>query len=122
MGQDDLPLRVNRPLSGESVGGAAALDLSILCAQTGGDPNLEREVLGLYRSRCPADLARLKAAATVEARRRAAHAMVGSARAVGAEGVARLAAAVERGNASVIAALDTAVADACRFIDAHLAE
>ncbi len=106
----------------EGIGGREPiLDLSILCAQTGGNPNLEREVLGLYRNRCPEDLARLKGATTADERRRAAHAMVGSARSVGAEGVARLAAAIERGNNTGIAALEVAVADVCRFIDAHLA-
>ncbi len=117
-------MRAERASTVESAGRARpdpAVDLSILRAQTGGDPNLEREVLGLYLSRCVDDLARLKAADTPDGRRRAAHAMVGSARAVGATSVARLAAAIEKGNAAPIASLETALAEARRFIAAHLA-
>lgn len=99
-----------------------AVDLSILRAQTGGDPNLEREVLGLFLTRANGELARLKAAATADDRRRIAHGLIGAAGAVGAVKVARLAASVERGNTVAIAALETAIAEAARQITRHLAE
>ncbi len=98
------------------------VDLSILRAQTGGDPNLEREVLGLFLTRSDSELLRLKAAETAEERRRIAHALVGAAGAVGAVAVARLASSVERGNAVAIPALEAAIAEARRQITRHLAE
>ena len=99
-----------------------AVDLSILRAQTGGDPNLEREVLGLFLTRASGELVRLKAAGTAEERRRIAHGLVGAAAAVGAVKVARLAASVERGNAVALPALEAAIAEAGRQITRHLAE
>ena len=102
--------------------GEGSLDLSILRAQTGGDPNLEREVLGLFLTRCSGEFARLKAAETAEARRRIAHGLIGAASAVGAIKVARLAASVERGNTIAITALEAAIAEARRLITRHLAE
>ena len=99
-----------------------AVDLSILRAQTGGDPNLEREVLGLFRTRARSEFARLKAAATADDRRRVAHGLVGAAAAVGAVKVARLAASVERGNAIAIGALEAAIAEAEQVIARHLVE
>ena len=99
-----------------------AVDLSILRAQTGGDPNLEREVLGLFLTRASGELVRLKAAGTAEERRPIAHALVGAAAAVGAAKVQRLAASVERGNAVAIPALEAAIAEADRQITRHLAE
>ena len=99
-----------------------AVDLSILRAQTGGDPNLEREVLGLYLTRANGELARLKAAATADERRKIAHGLVGAAGAVGALKVARLAASVERGNAVALPALEAAIAESARLITGHLAE
>lgn len=99
-----------------------AIDLSILRAQTGGDANLEREVLGLFVTRSNGELQRLKAAKTADARRRIAHGLVGAAAAVGAVKVARLATSVERGNTVAIAALETAIAEAERQITRHIAE
>lgn len=98
------------------------MDLSILKAQTGGDQNLEREVLGLFMTRARSELVRLKAAATAEERGKIAHGLVGAAAAVGAVTVARLAASVERGNAVAMAALEGAIAAAHRQITRHLAD
>src|SRR5689334_10104597 len=53
------------------------VDLGVLRAQTGGNANLEREILGLYLRHCPEDLAALKVADAPEARRQIAHRMVG---------------------------------------------
>ena len=106
----------------DPVDGDGALDLSILRVQTGGDPNLEREVLGLFLTRCSGELARLKAAETADARRRIAHGLIGAAGAVGAVKVARLAASVERGNTIAITTLEIAIVEAGRLITRHLAE
>ncbi len=113
----DEPSRVT-----SSAADDGAVDLSILRAQTGGDPNLEREVLGLFLTRSNGELARLKAAGTAEERRPIAHSLVGAAAAVGAAKVARLAASVERGNTVAIPALEAAIAEASRQITRHLAE
>ena len=101
----------------------APVDLAQLAAQTGNDRNLEREVLRLYLDHCPADLARLKAAALPDDRRKVAHLMAGSARAVGAGEVARLAALIEKrpDDGEAIAGLGRAVDAARRFIADHLA-
>jgi len=105
------------------VGAGAPVDLDHLARQTGGDDALAREVLGLYVERSASDLDRLKAAAAGEARREAAHRMVGSARAIGAVTVARLAAAVEQAAEAPcdLADLEAAVAEARAFVADHLA-
>jgi HPt (histidine-containing phosphotransfer) domain-containing protein len=100
------------------------IDLAILRAQTGGDAALEREVLRLYLDRAPQDLARLKAAPSTEDRRRLAHLMAGSARAVGAGEVARCAAEIEQRPNSIalsLPALAAAFDRAKEAIAAHLA-
>jgi len=101
----------------------APVDLSHLARQTGGDEALAREVLALYVARAAADLDRLKGAAAGEARREAAHLMVGSARAIGAARVSRLAAAVEEAAAGPcdLADLEAAVSEARAFVEDYLA-
>jgi len=94
------------------------IDLSHLGRQTGEDAGLEREVLRLFAARSTADLDRLKAAAA-PGRREVAHLIVGSARAVGAGEVARLAAEIEAGGGD-IAALEAAIGEARRFIAGYL--
>ncbi len=113
----DEPSRLSDPTDNDE-----AVDLSILRAQTGGDPNLEREVLGLFVTRANGELARLRTAGTADERRPIAHSLVGAAAAVGAVKVARLAASVERGNTVAIPALEAAIAEARRQITRHLAE
>ena len=99
------------------------LDLDVLRAQTGGDAGLEREVLRLFLAKSETDFARIAAAATPALRRHAAHGLVGSARAVGANDVARLAAAVEHGESNGDAGLPalrdalTAVQDIIRAME-----
>lgn len=94
------------------------VDLSVLAAQTGGDVALEREVLKLFADRVAADLA-LLAQAGGAARAEIAHRIVGSARAVGANDVARCAGAVER-DTGEMEALVKAIAEARDFIARHL--
>ncbi len=67
-----------------------------------------------------ADLERLKAAGSGGERNDLAHRIVGSARAVGAEEVARLAQEIESGRGS-IAALASAVSRVRQYISRHLA-
>jgi HPt (histidine-containing phosphotransfer) domain-containing protein len=95
-----------------------AIDLAHLARQTGQDEALAGEVLRLFAARAPADVARLRAVSG-PARREVAHLLVGSARAIGAEDVARLAAAIEAG-AGDEDALEAAVGEALRFIAGHL--
>ncbi len=94
------------------------VDLSHLRKQTGGDRGLEVEVLRMFATRSVADFARLRAAPT-DARRDIAHLIVGSARAIGATEVARLAAVVEAGGAD-LAPLEVAIGEAGTFIAEYL--
>ena len=94
------------------------VDLAHLSAQTGGDRPLEAEVLRMFAARSLADLARLKAAAPA-ARRDIAHLIVGSARAIGAGEVARLAAAIEAGEGDAHL-LEVAIDEARTFIAEYL--
>jgi HPt (histidine-containing phosphotransfer) domain-containing protein len=90
--------------------------------QTGGEAPLEREVLALFLERAPVDLSRLKAAVSGTQRREIAHRMVGSARAIGAGEVARLAAAFMDGSpAGEFGELEAAVRAAQRFVSERLA-
>jgi HPt (histidine-containing phosphotransfer) domain-containing protein len=94
------------------------VDLSQLALQTQGDTVLEHEVLRLFADRVGSDFDRL-AAAPAGARREVAHLIVGSARAIGAEDVARLAKAVELGGGD-LDALRAAIDAARRFIVNYL--
>ena len=96
-----------------------AIDLIHLARQTGGDDALAGEVLRLFAARAPADCARLRTATGPE-RREIAHLLVGSARAIGADEVARQAAAIEAGGGDA-GHLEAAIAEALAFISAHLA-
>jgi HPt (histidine-containing phosphotransfer) domain-containing protein len=72
------------------------LDRDHLSRYTLGDEQLEREVLGLFIGQVPETLAALDAAADSEGRFRAVHTLKGSARAVGAVRLARVAERTER--------------------------
>ena len=76
-------------------------------------------MLCLFIRKSDADLERIRTAPTEALRREAAHALLGSARAIGADEVARLAVAVENGAgdpASDVDALEVALAAAQRYI------
>jgi HPt (histidine-containing phosphotransfer) domain-containing protein len=101
----------------------AAVDLSHLEGQTGGDDRLAREVLGLFVTRVAADFERLKSATDPAGRHAAAHTIVGSARAIGATAVAAIASEIAEARAADadgIEALGEAIAEARRFVLAHL--
>jgi HPt (histidine-containing phosphotransfer) domain-containing protein len=100
---------------------AAPLDLERLRAQTGGDAGLEREVLALFLTKSEVDLQRIVDATTAVARRESAHALVGSARAIGADAVAETAREIERGApAASVALLRDALDVAHAFIRRRL--
>lgn len=67
------------------------LDRAHLARYTLGDAALEREVLDLFIGQLPQSLAALTSQVDAEGRHRAAHTIKGSARAVGATKLARLA-------------------------------
>jgi HPt (histidine-containing phosphotransfer) domain-containing protein len=85
--------------AGEPYAGVAeveAIDRKYLARFTLGNLALEQEVLELFAGHSPAYLASLRAAGTAKAWRNAAHTIKGSAAAVGALRVARLAETAER--------------------------
>ena len=103
--------------------GGPSVDLAHLASQTGGDPTLEREVLLLFKAHSAVDFERLKNAVAEAGRREAAHKIVGSARAIGAGEVARLAAVIENGvggQADRMAELAVAIEEARRFVSQYL--
>jgi HPt (histidine-containing phosphotransfer) domain-containing protein len=107
---------------------ADPIDLVHLRRYTLGNRALEKEVLQLFSEQAVASLDQLRAPQTPQMRRLAAHTLKGSARAVGAVAVARCAEHAERSRDAAdrdgdgIAALEAAVADACRFVAAFAAE
>ena len=90
------------------------VDLRHLGEQTGGDAGLEREVLLLFVADAPIQVAKLRLAAGVD-RRAIAHRLLGAAKAIGANEVARCAALIEAGGVD-IDGLAAAVADVNRFV------
>lgn len=71
------------------------VDLVHLSRRTAGDRSLEREVLSLFVRQCDRYLDRLHAARDARAREDAAHAIAGTAKAVGAFALARAACELE---------------------------
>jgi HPt (histidine-containing phosphotransfer) domain-containing protein len=99
------------------------LDLDHLSKQTLGNRDLEREVLELFAHMAGEQVERLEAGVDAKERREAAHAIVGSARAIGAFEAARMAGEVERGEEPVdakIAALAVEIGELRKFIFARL--
>ncbi len=96
------------------------VDLDQLALQTGGDDALGRDVLRLFVAHASEDVDRLAEKSGAE-RRALAHRLLGSASAIGAHEVGRLAAAVEAGSDTDIPALREAMADVVRFIEDYLA-
>ena len=96
------------------------LDLVHLSRRTLGDRTLEREVLSLFARQLDIYMDRLRDAADCRARQEAAHALVGSARAVGAFDVAREAKAIEQDPVGDCGRLDREAAEAGAFLKALL--
>ncbi len=73
-----------------------AIDLAHLARQTGGDHDLERELLALFAQQCVHHLRTIHQAEDSRVRMDAAHTLKGAARAVGAWQVAEAADAIEQ--------------------------
>jgi HPt (histidine-containing phosphotransfer) domain-containing protein len=73
-----------------------AIDLDHLSRQTGGDQDLERELLALFAQQCVRHLRAIHQAEDRTARLDAAHTLKGAARAIGAWQVADAADAIEQ--------------------------
>ncbi len=107
---------------------ADAIDRAYLARFTLGNAALEREVLGLFAAQVPIYLTRLREAPTARAWKEAAHTIKGSAAAIGAWRLARFAEMAERIDVEattargeghrdeVVAAVATAIEDACGYI------
>jgi HPt (histidine-containing phosphotransfer) domain-containing protein len=114
--------RGDRPASALPPG---PLDLGHLRRFTGGDRELEREVLQLFGDQALVTFKHMQQAASEKAWRDAAHTLKGSSFAVGANAVARLAAEAEMMREQpgswpdVLERLQAAIIDARRFIAAQ---
>ena len=110
--------------SGIVDGEASVLDLDHLSRQTGGDRGLQREVLELFVRQVNVQVSELGSSSDLQKLRETAHGIVGSAKAVGAFDLARVAHRIcssEDIHRSDVADL-TAVVDRTRvFIVAYLA-
>jgi HPt (histidine-containing phosphotransfer) domain-containing protein len=73
-----------------------AIDLVHLARQTGGDHELERELLALFAQQCVRHLRAIHATDDAQTKMDAAHTLKGAARAIGAWQVAAAAAAIEQ--------------------------
>jgi HPt (histidine-containing phosphotransfer) domain-containing protein len=73
-----------------------AIDLEHLARQTGGDHELERELLCLFAQQCVRHLRTIHAGGDARTRMDAAHTLKGAAQAIGAWTVAEAAEAMER--------------------------
>ncbi len=105
-----------------------AVDRAYLARFTLGNAALEREVLELFAAQAPVYLQRLREASCIKAWREATHTIKGSASAIGAWRLARLAEMAERVDVEAdtapreahrdeaVAAVAMATEEACRFI------
>lgn len=129
MAQSTAPAIATKPGLRAAGDGALAgpIDRQYLARFTMGNAALEQEVLELFAGQAPLYLADLRAAASRKAWKNAAHTIKGSAAAVGALRVSRLAELAERldfdapgfaanDRAQAEAALETAIEEATHFI------
>ena len=101
------------------------IDMEHLKRQTFGDAELERRVLALFSREALRLVEKLKTTEAIDQRREVAHAIVGSARNVGAFPMADLAAQIEQSHAPVagrLKALEQSVARTRDFISRYLGE
>jgi HPt (histidine-containing phosphotransfer) domain-containing protein len=114
-------------------GTADPIDWSYFARFTMGNTALEHEVLELFAGQVPVYLERLRAAQTAKDWRDTAHTIKGSASAIGAWRLARIAEMVERldldadvvrseGHREAIGAVAEAVDEVCRYIARRLAQ
>jgi len=77
-------------LKSQSNDGASPFDLTVLVAQTGGDETLQRQILGLFLRQIPQEIARLQRSPS-DMHSDIIHRIIGTARAVGADLLAKTA-------------------------------
>jgi HPt (histidine-containing phosphotransfer) domain-containing protein len=111
-----MTLRADVSKARQACGEASPVDLAHLSSQTMGDPDLEQEVLSIFLSQAPTLIAAWKASKAADDRRRAAHTLKGAARAIGAWGLADIAAEAENPAWRDTAALEAACAQTCDYI------
>ncbi|MFC5585926.1 Hpt domain-containing protein [Nitratireductor kimnyeongensis] len=80
---------------GHAATGPAPFNLAHLARQTMGDRKLALEVLGMFQTQT-GDMRERMLSSDLQSRREIAHALVGSARGVGAEAIASCAAVIEK--------------------------
>lgn len=120
------PSRLSSELPPQCADATAPIDRAHLGRYTLGSLTLEREVLGLFLAQLPLSIEQLRFAATDREWQIAAHTIKGSARAVGAWNVARL--AVEAEQTSGVAdeeerdRLLGALEDACEAVQTYVDE
>ena len=95
---------------------SAPVDLVHLSRRTAGDRALEREVLSVFVHQCDVYLERVRCARDAGARRKAAHALCGSARAVGAFDLAQAAGEVETAECADCGRLERETEVAARYV------
>ena len=101
---------------------AGPLDLGILATQTGGDRALERQVLEMFLSQLPRDIALLRRGSDTDGLE-IAHRIAGSARAVGAVHLASAAAAIGAAgglDGDAVGEVEAAFEVARQFVAAYL--
>lgn len=105
---------------------ADPIDRAHLARYSLGSPTLEREILGLFLAQLPLSIEQLRFAATDREWQVAAHTIKGSARAVGAWQVARLALEAEQTSGAADEEerdrLLYALEDACEVVQAYVGE
>lgn len=105
IGCETTTVRANIPVATVAARRPAPVDMVHLARQTFGSVELEREVLRLFVGQGAGLVARIAAASDPIERGEIAHRLKGSARAIGAHRVARLAETIETASASEVAAL-----------------
>lgn len=103
---------------------ADPIDRAHLARYSLGSPTLEREILGLFLAQLPLSIEQLRFAATDREWQVAAHTIKGSARAVGAGQVARLALAAEQTSGAADEderdRLLSALEEACEVVESYV--
>ncbi|MDQ8700384.1 Hpt domain-containing protein [Hyphomicrobium sp. LHD-15] len=127
--QSTLRRRINAVMAPEApvsiVPSTDPIDRTHLARYTLGSPTLEREILGLFMAQLPLSIEQLRFAATDREWQIAAHTIKGSARAVGARHVARLALEAEQTSGVVDDEQDrerilTLLEEACEEVEGYV--
>ncbi len=106
-----MALKMDVAKAARQDGTAKPVDLVHLSTQTMGDRALECEVLSIFLSQSQIYVSAYKAATDAGARKSAAHALKGAAKAIGAWHLAEIAEACERPDGDVGASLEALIAE-----------